>query len=143
MNTWIGACAAKGFNAVEPDNYDSYTRVPDGLLTSDDAKAFLSLLAIHAHAKGLAIGQKNTSDLAPARKEVGVDFAVVEECGMYEDCADYTKAFGNHLLVIEYNERGLENACEGWGGEVSIVRRDVGVEPAGAPGHVRRTCDDA
>nr|BFE52173.1 hypothetical protein GCM10017745_56000 [Saccharothrix mutabilis subsp. capreolus] len=30
---WIDGCAAKGYQAVEPDNYDSYTRAPEGLLT--------------------------------------------------------------------------------------------------------------
>ncbi|MFJ2774575.1 endo alpha-1,4 polygalactosaminidase [Streptomyces sp. NPDC087300] len=142
VGTWIDSCAHKGFKAVEPDNYDSYTRAPDGLLTPADAKAFLALLAEHAHDKGLAIGQKNTASLARDRKRVGLDFAVVEECGQYDECGAYTKAFGDRLLVIEYTERGLKKACDGWGDKVSIVRRDLDVVPAGDEGYVRETCAD-
>ncbi|MFF9409721.1 endo alpha-1,4 polygalactosaminidase [Streptomyces anandii] len=140
VNAWIDECAAKGYKAVEPDNYDSYTRVPGGLLTADDAKAFFSLLSAHAHRKGLAIGQKNTAELAPARKDVGADFAVVEECGQYDECGDYTDAFGDDVIVIEYSAQGLKKACEGWGDEISIVRRDRDVVPAGGEGHLRETC---
>lgn len=142
VNAWIDECASKGFKAVEPDNYDSYTRAPDGLLTAEDAKAFLSMLVTHAHEKGLAIGQKNTAALAPARKEVGLDFAVVEECGTYNECGDYTDAFGDNVIVIEYDKQGLEKACQGWGDKISIVRRDRDVVPAGNSGYIRETCSD-
>ncbi|MFI0240636.1 endo alpha-1,4 polygalactosaminidase [Streptomyces sp. NPDC016845] len=142
VDGWIDECASKGFQAVEPDNYDSYTRAPKGLLGANDAKAFLTLLAEHAHTKGLAIGQKNTVELAPARKEVGLDFAVVEECGAYKECGDYTDAFGDNVMVIEYTERGLKRACDGWGDDISIVRRDVDVTPDGEAGYVRETCGD-
>ncbi|MBQ0826466.1 endo alpha-1,4 polygalactosaminidase [Streptomyces tagetis] len=139
---WIDTCADKGFDAVEPDNYDSYTRAPKGLLDADDAKAFLTLLAAHAHDRGLAIAQKNTPELASARGEVGADFAVVEECGRYEECGDYTDAFGDRVLVVEYDAAGLDRACAGWGDQLSIVRRDLDVTPEGDPGHVRETCGD-
>lgn len=141
VNTWIDTCAAKGFQAVEPDNYDSYTRAPKGSLTTDDAKAFLALLADHAHDKGLAIAQKNTPELAPDREKVGLDFAVVEECGMYDECGDYIAAFGRHVVDVEYDGRGLAKACAGWGDGISIVLRDRDVLPAGESGHVRKTCD--
>ncbi|CAL9512266.1 hypothetical protein SUDANB58_03677 [Streptomyces sp. enrichment culture] len=140
VNGWIDQCASKGFRAVEPDNYDSYTRAPGNLLSADDAKAFLGLLAVHAHGKGLAIGQKNTAELAPARKQVGLDFAVVEECGMYEECDDYVDAFGPHVMVVEYSERGLRAVCDGWGDEISVVRRDMDLVAKGSPGYLRKTC---
>ncbi|MGP3690963.1 endo alpha-1,4 polygalactosaminidase [Streptomyces sp. IBSNAI002] len=140
VNAWIDQCAAKGYKAIEPDNYDSYTRVPHGLLTADDAKAFLSLLAVQAHAKGLAIGQKNTSALASVRAEAGVDFAVVEECGQYDECEDYAAAFGNNVIVIEYTEQGMKRACRSWGDKISIVQRDLGLVPRGEKNYHRETC---
>ncbi|MFH8798294.1 endo alpha-1,4 polygalactosaminidase [Streptomyces sp. NPDC017936] len=140
VNAWIDTCAAKGFQAVEPDNYDSYTRAPEGLLTAADAKAFLALLADHAHARGLAVAQKNTPDLAPDRDEVGLDFAVAEECGMYDECGDYFAAFGEHVVDVEYDERGMAKACAGWGGRIAVVLRDRDVVPAGESGYVRETC---
>ncbi|MFF6990181.1 endo alpha-1,4 polygalactosaminidase [Streptomyces sp. NPDC010273] len=141
VDDWIDSCADKGFDAVEPDNYDSYTRAPHGLLTAADAEAFQALLARHAHARHLAIAQKNTLDLAKDRKRVGLDFAVVEECGQYDECGSYLDAFGDHVIVVEYTEKGMEKACAGWGDRISIVRRDLDVTPAGHDGYVRETCD--
>jgi hypothetical protein len=139
VGTWIDGCADKGFQAVEPDNYDTYTRFPDHLKASQ-AKAFVSLLSAHAHDKGLAIAQKNTPDLAADREETGLDFAVAEECGEWDECGDYTEAFGDRVIVIEYTAKGLSKACAGFGDELSIVRRDLDVSPKGSSGYVRETC---
>ncbi|MFJ3905034.1 endo alpha-1,4 polygalactosaminidase [Streptomyces sp. NPDC090025] len=142
VNRWIDDCAAKGYRAVDPDNYDSYTRVPAGLLTADGAKALLALLAEHAHAKGLAIGQKNTPQLAGDRRRVGADFAVVEECGQYEECAAYVAAFGDRVIVVEYTAQGMRRACAGWGGRLSVVRRDLQLVPKGEPGYHYEVCPE-
>ncbi len=138
VNEWIDGCADKGFDAVEPDNYDSYTR-SDGLLTADDATAFITLLSRHAHARGLAIAQKNTVELAGLRKRAGLDFAVAEECGEYDECGEYAEAFDDRVVVIEYTDTGLRKARAGFGGRLSIVRRDVDVTTPGSAGYVRRT----
>ncbi|WP_327739840.1 endo alpha-1,4 polygalactosaminidase [Streptomyces nojiriensis] len=58
MSAWIGDCAAKCCQAVDPDTYDAYTRAPKGLPTPADAKAFLSLLAAHAHEKDTESGMR-------------------------------------------------------------------------------------
>ncbi|WP_350278406.1 endo alpha-1,4 polygalactosaminidase [Kribbella sp. HUAS MG21] len=139
VNGWIDGCAAKGYQAVEPDNYDSYTRSRD-LLTAAQAKAFLTLLATHAHGKNLAIAQKNTVELAGDRHAVGLDFAVAEDCGQYRECADYVDAFGNNVIVIEYTDKGRRTACSQYAGTLSIVQRDVDVSTPGDPGYVRKTC---
>ncbi|QYX78624.1 endo alpha-1,4 polygalactosaminidase [Streptomyces akebiae] len=139
VNAWIDECAAKGYQAVEPDNYDTFTRFPDHL-TAGQAKAFMRLLSAHAHEKGLAVAQKNTLELAPDRASVGMDFAVVEECGEWDECGDFAKAFDDNVFVVEYTAKGLANACEGWGGELSIVRRDENVVPEGTAGHLGETC---
>ncbi|MEW1780057.1 endo alpha-1,4 polygalactosaminidase [Streptomyces sp. NPDC086777] len=141
VDDWIDECADKGFDAVEPDNYDTYTRAPHGLLTAADAEAFQTLLARHAHSRHLAIAQKNTLELAKDRKRVGLDFAVVEECGQYDECGSYVEAFGDHVIVVEYTEKGLSKACAGWGDRLGIVRRDLDVTPAGHDGYLRETCD--
>ncbi|WP_443060932.1 endo alpha-1,4 polygalactosaminidase [Streptomyces sp. NBC_00448] len=139
VDGWIDDCAAKGYQAIEPDNYDSYSR-SGKLLTSAEAEAYITLLSAHAHADGLAIAQKNTSELAGDRAKTGLDFAVAEECGTYDECGDYTAAFGDHVIVIEYTAKGLQKACSGWGDELSVVRRDLDVSPAGSKGYVRQTC---
>ncbi|MEV5869102.1 endo alpha-1,4 polygalactosaminidase [Streptomyces tendae] len=139
VGTWIDGCADKGFQAVEPDNYDSYTRAGD-LLDAADAQGLIKLLAERAHADGLAIGQKNTVELAPNREQNGLDFAVAEECGEWDECGDYTTEFGDRVIVIEYTAKGLSKACAGFGDELSIVRRDLDVSPKGSSGYVRETC---
>lgn len=140
VNTWVDECAAKGFQAVEPDNYDSYTRAPDDLLTASQAEAHIRLLSAHAHRAGLAIAQKNTVELAGNRVANGLDFAVAEECGQHAECGDYVDAFGDRVIVIEYTEDGLTAACDEWGDRLSIVLRDVDVSTPDSGGHVRETC---
>ncbi|GAB1513353.1 hypothetical protein JCM33774_53950 [Actinophytocola sp. KF-1] len=142
VNAWVDECADKGFQAVEPDNYDSFTRVPDGLLDAADNQALIRLLSAHAHARGLAIAQKNTAELAGAREDNGLDFAVVEECGYHDsECGAYTEAFGDHVVVVEYTQEGLDRACAGWADELSIVLRDVDVSTPDDDGYVYETCE--
>ncbi|GAB2980003.1 endo alpha-1,4 polygalactosaminidase [Streptomyces pseudoechinosporeus] len=136
INQWVDDCAAKGYDAVEPDNYDSYTR-SRGLLTANDAMSFIKLLSVHAHARGLAIAQKNTVELAGLKSRTGLDFAVAEECGAYNECGAYAEAFDDRVVVIEYTGRGLEKARSGFGDRLSIVRRDVQVSTPGDDGYVR------
>ncbi|MGW3653091.1 endo alpha-1,4 polygalactosaminidase [Streptomyces sp. NPDC000878] len=138
VNEWVDGCADKGFDAVEPDNYDSYTR-SDDLLTAADATAFITLLSRHAHARGLAIGQKNTVELAGLRKKAGLDFAVAEECGEFDECGEYAEAFDDRVVVIEYTDSGLRKAVAAFGDRLSIVRRDVDVSMPGSPEYVRKT----
>lgn len=136
---WIDGCAAAGFQAVEADNLDSFSR-SQSLLTQDDNAAFARLLAVRAHADGLAFGQKNTAELLSKKAAIGFDFAVTEECGAYDECAEFASAYAGRVLDVEYSDSGLAAACAAWRGRISIVRRDVGVVPSGSDGYVRRTC---
>jgi hypothetical protein len=136
VNGWIDGCADKGFDAVEPDNYDSYTR-SGGLLDTADATAFMALLSRHAHARHLAIAQKNTAELAGQRRRAGLDFAVTEECGQYDECGVYAKAFDDRVVDVEYTDHGLKAARARWGGRLSIVRRDRDVSAPGSAAYVR------
>jgi len=96
----IEGCAAAGFDAVEIDNLDSYTRSA-GLLDAADNIALARLFVATAHEAGLAIGQKNTADLA-AELAGDFDFAVTEECDRWQECGLYTAAYGDHVLAVEY-----------------------------------------
>lgn len=138
INEWIDGCADKGYDAVEPDNFDSYTRSRH-LLSANDAASFIRLLSIHAHARGLAIAQKNTVELAGQRARTGLDFAVAEECGEYDECGAYAEAFDDRVVVIEYTDHGLKKARSGFGDRLSIVRRDVLVSTPDSADYVRET----
>lgn len=139
VGEWIDGCAESGFQAVEADNLDSYTR-SDGLLKKTDAVAFAKLLTTRAHAAGLAMGQKNSAELLAQHARVGFDFAVAEECARYDECDAYAEVYDDRVYVIEYRARDLTEACANWGGQLSIVLRDRDLRPSGEQGYVRRTC---
>ncbi|MER6123210.1 endo alpha-1,4 polygalactosaminidase [Streptomyces sp. NPDC001795] len=139
LNTWIDDCAAKGYKAIEPDNYDTFTRFSK-YLTANQAKALMKVLSVHAHEKGVAVAQKDTAELVSDRASVGLDFAVVEECGEWNECGEFAKAFDNNVFVVEYTAKGLSEACSRWSSTLSIVRRDQSVVSKGTSGYFRRTC---
>ncbi|MER8012014.1 endo alpha-1,4 polygalactosaminidase [Streptomyces sp. NPDC094149] len=136
---WIKGCADSGYQAVEPDNLDSYER-SDGRLTKSNNAAFATLLAQKAHAAGLAIAQKNTTDLLSKGKTIGFDFAVAEECGRFDECGDYASTYNNRVFVIEYRSSDFDKTCSKWGSKLSVVRRNVAVSPKGSSGYVFKTC---
>lgn len=139
----VQGCADAGYDAVEFDNLDSYSR-SQGALDLDDAVAFATLLVDRAHASGLSAGQKNTGELgARGRDEIGYDFAVVEECDLFDECATFTDVYGDHVLDVEYTDdlRGtFDDVCGRPDTPASTVLRDRDLVPAGEPGHVHERC---
>ncbi|MFJ4222925.1 endo alpha-1,4 polygalactosaminidase [Microbacterium sp. NPDC089695] len=143
VGPWIEGCAASGFQAVEFDNLDTYSR-SDGALTLDDNLAMATLLVGVAHDSGLAAGQKNAAeDAADLRGSAGFDFAVVEECAAYRECEAYTRVYGDHVIDIEYTDelpRSFAEMCADPETPRSVVLRDRDLRPAGVEGHVFETC---
>jgi hypothetical protein len=123
----LDRCASAGFDAIEIDNLDSYSR-SGGLLGQDDAVALATLYAEHAHAAGLAIGQKNSAELGTrGRDEAGFDFAVAEECHRWDECALYTDVWGERVIDIEYTDdlRGdFDDVCADPQVPASTILRD-------------------
>ena len=58
VGNWTRRCGDDGFDAVEFDNLDSFTR-SHGLMRRNQAVAYARLLVRAAHGAGLAAGQKN------------------------------------------------------------------------------------
>ncbi len=142
---WFDGCARAGFQAVEPDNLDSYTR-SHGLLTEEDAIVFAGALALRAHRAHLAIAQKNAADLADRLRRAGYDFAVAEECQVYAECAAYMHAYGRAVVDIEYADQPatiFAAACHDVGDRISLTRRDRDLVAAGVSGHVEQWCPAA
>jgi hypothetical protein len=113
----ITGCADAGFDAVEIDNLDTWTRFTDpatGLIERDAALALAGAYIDLAHESGLAIGQKNAAEATTAARELGFDFAVTEECAAYDECGSYTGVYGEHVLQIEYTDNlseGFDAVC--------------------------------
>ena len=134
---WFEGCAADGFDAVEPDNLDSWTR-SQGLLTEDDGVAMARLLVDRAHADGLVIAQKNAAELAG--RDLGFDYAVTEECQVFDECDVYTDAYGAGVMEVEYTDEAFDAACAARGGQITVQRRDRDVSVPGSDGYVSRFC---
>jgi hypothetical protein len=138
VNGWIDGCRAAGFDAVEIDNLDSYTRSHD-LLVADNAVAAMALFSAHAHAVGLAIGQKNSSELVARKAELGTDFATAEECDRYDECDAYRAGYGDRVIVIEYRKADFDAGCRTFP-NLSIILRDVDLVTPTTSGYVYDAC---
>ena len=144
------ACAAKGFQAVEFDNLDSWTRFQDSPVAAQppfgraEAVAYATLLVADAHALGLAAAQKNTAELSKteARGQIGFDFAIAEECGRWQECGRYRANYGNLVYVIEYRKKDFRADCKKkkLRKRLAIVLRDINVTRPGSGTYVYRAC---
>ncbi|MCX6501583.1 MAG: endo alpha-1,4 polygalactosaminidase [Microbacterium sp.] len=143
VGEWIRGCADAGFDAVEFDNLDSYTR-SNGLLTFDDNLGLARMLVDAAHAVGLAAAQKNAAeDAARLHADAGFDFAVVEECAAYDECGSYTDVYGDRVIDIEYTDelpRPFTDVCADESVPASVVLRDRGLVTPDAAEYVFELC---
>jgi hypothetical protein len=102
-------CRAKGFDAVEPDNIDTYEEPATGIpLTGAEQITYDTWVADEVHSLGMAVLQKNDGDQTSSLK-THFDGALTEECNVYSECSSYTPylAEGKPVLNAEY---GLSNA---------------------------------
>lgn len=128
VDGWVAGCAAAGYQAVEYDNLDSFTR-SKGFVSRSQTLAYARALTRVAHRHGLAAGQKNLAGLDGTR--VGFDFAVSEECGRYGECAGYVDHYGTQVLMVEYRRADFDAACAAYGATHAVVLRDRDVTPDG------------
>ncbi|HYO18738.1 MAG TPA: endo alpha-1,4 polygalactosaminidase, partial [Dermatophilaceae bacterium] len=109
MDERMAACRAKGFDAVDPDNMDGYTQDSGFTITAADQLTYNKAIARLAHRYGMGVGLKNdpeqVADLVPH-----FDFAVVEQCVVYGECAAWTPFItdGKAVLHVEYDGRMSE-----------------------------------
>lgn len=138
VGEWIEGCANAGFDALEIDNLDTFTR-SGGRLTEANAIVMMKMFSDIAHAHGLAVAQKNSAELAANKAQMGTDFVVAEECNRYGECGDYMSAYGNHVIVIEYRQADFDQGCKNFP-ELSIVLRDRNLVKPSQPGYVFAGC---
>ena len=99
----LDECAAKGFDAVDPDNVDGYRNRTGFPLRPGHQLAYNALVANAAHERGMAVGLKN--DLGQVAKLLPYfDFAVNEQCFQYRECERLERfvAAGKPVYGIEY-----------------------------------------
>jgi hypothetical protein len=101
----LDLCAAKGFDAVEPDNMEIHTNRTGFPIRYADQLRYSIWLAEEAHRRGLAIGQKNAPDMVKDLVDV-FDFAIIEDAFYYgwaEDMRPYTEN-GKSVFAAEYTD---------------------------------------
>ncbi|MBL9015855.1 MAG: endo alpha-1,4 polygalactosaminidase [Myxococcales bacterium] len=138
VGDWIDGCKQKGFDAIEIDNLDSFTRSQNKLTEANNVAA-MALFSAAAHTRGLAIAQKNAAEIAGKKAQLGTDFAVAEECNTFDECQTYRDGYGDHVLVIEYVRADFSKGCSQFP-TLSIVLRDRDLVPEGRSGYVFEGC---
>ncbi|WP_041292332.1 endo alpha-1,4 polygalactosaminidase [Kineococcus radiotolerans] len=142
VGAWITGCADAGYEAVEIDNVDSYTR-SRSVLTVEDNLALAQEYARLAHAAGLAIAQKNTAEQSVRLRAMGYDFAVTESCVEFEECSAYQDQYPV-VLDVEYTDElgddGFTAACRDGDHPRSMILRDHDLVTPEDPGYTYRRC---
>ena len=141
----VTGCADDGFDAVEIDNLDTWTRFDT--IDEDGAHALARAYVDLAHDAGLAVAQKNAAEIVGvARDDLGFDFAVTEECAVFDECAAYTDTYGDHVLQVEYpdalDDAGLtfDDVCARDDRAPLTVLRDRDLVTPDDPGYIYVTC---
>ncbi|MDT0448362.1 endo alpha-1,4 polygalactosaminidase [Streptomyces hesseae] len=96
----------------------------------------LVLPAGYRQVDGRELGER----LLPQHALISFDFAVVEECGRYKECPEFSRAYNARVFDIEYEKKDFTAACQAWGKELSITLHDREVSPAGKRGYVYESC---
>jgi hypothetical protein len=143
----VTGCAEAGFDAVEIDNLDTWTRFDDPATGRVDEAGALALAAAYvdlAHGAGLAVAQKNAAEVAAVgHDELGFDLAVTEECAVHDECAAYTAAYGDHVLQVEYTDalpEGFAAVCARRDRAPLTILRDRDLVGPDDAGYVRTQC---
>ncbi|CAM3375143.1 endo alpha-1,4 polygalactosaminidase [Thalassospira profundimaris] len=110
----LDLCRDKGFLAVEPDNIDAFeadqSSKPTGFdITRADQLRYVNWLITEAHTRGLAIGQKNVTDLV-ADLVNQMDFALLESSYRLGFMAEFDPYIGQGkpVFAVEYVDEGVE-----------------------------------
>lgn len=115
MSARFDECAQKGFDAIEPDNMEVPAGVSGYPITNQDLLRYAIWLADEAHARGLAIGVKNSPELARELVDV-YDFAVTEDCFHYGWCEKMAVFIenGKAVFAAEYTDLtdNFDEACK-------------------------------
>ena len=139
VGDWIQRCANDGYDAVEIDNLDTYSR-SSGRISEDNAVAMMAAFAESAQGVGLAIAQKNSAEILHRRAEMNTDFVMVEECSRYDECEVFVEAYGEYVLMVEYRERDFNAGCASHGSTHAVLLRDLNLVPSTARSYVYDDC---
>ena len=140
-------CKDKGFSAIDPDNLQNDENIVGGRITVQQQIDFNGWVADQAHARGLAVFQKNGPDKIMLRDWTGkmmvekFDGILNEQCQQYGECvalSEYSKR-GKLVLNIEYNAT-LDCALSA-SLKINSLKRDLGLAGGNTSGYSREACN--
>jgi endo-alpha-1,4-polygalactosaminidase (GH114 family) len=109
MKPWLNSrfkmIITKGFDAIEPDNLDSYSNETGFDISIEDTKKYSDFLISLAHQNGLGIGQKNVPELAVGFSPK-FDWILTEDAffqGWEDDVKPYILA-NKPVFSVEYTD---------------------------------------
>ena len=111
MGARMDMCKKKGFDAIEPDNMDSYQNKTGFNLTYAQQLRYNRFLARAAHSRGLSIAMKNDQDQVGGLVNF-FDFAITEDCFDQGWCGRMSPFVrqGKAVLAAEYTDTGARPA---------------------------------
>jgi len=103
MTARFQMCREKGFDAVEPDNIESFSNRSGFPITAQQQLTYNEWVAQEVHGLGLAILQKNDGEQA-RELEPYYDGVLTEQCNQYAECADFKPYLevGKPVINAEY-----------------------------------------
>jgi len=110
MRARLDMIKAKGFDAVEPDNMDSYTNNTGFDISERDVINYCKWLSDEAHNRGLSIGQKNATELADQLVD-SFDWILLEDAfeqGFQEEAQIYITK-NKAVFATEYTDEISES----------------------------------
>ena len=120
----IDRAAARGCDAIDPDNVDGFANNTGFDLTYADQVDFDRFLADAAHTRGLSVGLKNDLDQLEDLVD-WFDWGLNEQCAAYDEC-DRLEVFtgaGKAVFNVEYVDDMAD--AEALGGEVCGAGPDL------------------
>ncbi|MBE9586403.1 endo alpha-1,4 polygalactosaminidase [Mucilaginibacter sp. JRF] len=134
LNSRFNMILKKGFDAIEPDNLDSYSNTTGFNISIEDTKRYIDFLITLAHSNGLGIGQKNVPDIT-AQYASKFDWALTEDAfkqGWQNDLKLYID-LKKPVFSTEYNDETSEKtfdsqycpAAAGLGYTIILKKRDL------------------
>jgi hypothetical protein len=127
-------CAAKGFDAVEPDLMDGYANDTGFPITAADQLRFNRFVARLAHDRGLSVALKNDVEQVPDLVR-DFDFTVNEQCAEYGECAGLKPfiAAGKAVLHAEYDLPPSAYCAQSRRLRLSSLRKNLNLDAAATP----------
>ncbi len=116
MGARYDLCKQKGFDGVDPDNIDGYQNKTGFPLTAQEQLTYDTWVAQAAHARGLAVDQKNDNNQLKELSSL-FDFGVDEQCYVQGWCRQLTVYTDRNRLVVDveygtgHETRFLNRTC--------------------------------